>query len=158
MNSVFTLIKSKIPALIHLLIFWIGFSKFIFLLLSKLEITSANIFLAWGMFFIFVGTVTYQIFYATLYYLEPEWAMKYKIVEMDWPWKTNPKQFKKTIFKQILVHVNYLFISKSTVLAFVWSVLCFALFDFHLLPSKLGLQTTAFNLRIFTDFLHLCFQ
>lgn len=102
------LVKSKLPGLAHLLVFWVGFSQFILFLLSRLQITSANTFLLWGMFFIFVGTVSYQLFYALLYHFEPEWAMKYKIVDVDWPWKSDPEGFRRSIFRQISVHVRAL--------------------------------------------------
>jgi hypothetical protein len=106
MENMLNRLISKIPSLIHLLIFWVGFSSLMLSILKEQKIESLNTYLLYGMAFIFVGTTSYQLFYVALYYFEPKWAMKYKINDMEWPWKTNPKRFKKTIFKQILVHVR----------------------------------------------------
>ena len=40
-----------------------------------------------------------NIFYATLYYIQPACFEKYRAVDADWPWKENPKHFRKYLPK-----------------------------------------------------------
>jgi hypothetical protein len=69
------------------------------------RITNSNQYLIWLVIFILVTTLAYQLFYTLLYFLEPESLKIYKANELEWPWKQNPKAFKKNIWKYIIRHV-----------------------------------------------------
>lgn len=101
-------IKKRIPAVVHLLFFFWGSSRFAELIFPPDKVRTGTEYLNRLVVFVLFGTLFYQLLYTLVYVLEPKFLDKYKANELEWPWKQNPKAFKKNIWKYILNHVNLL--------------------------------------------------
>ena len=67
------------------------------------------------------GIVLLNCFYVTLYYFEIPFFEKYKVNDLEWPWKSNPEHFNKIIYGAIYTYLfNYFSFNLYLLLLGLW--------------------------------------
>ena len=93
-----------IPYIAFCIVIYFGFSH----LYRRAFCNTPTIF---SLFFDFISPITFIVFiwsnaaYTFLYYFEIPFFEKYKVNNLEWPWKENPEKWKKGLKKLIFVHL-----------------------------------------------------
>ena len=96
---------SKLLPFTVLCIYWLGTYWGSFWLARFVNVNSVMSILMFGALFYLIGLLTQNFIYLIIYYFEPECLNKYKITDLEWPWKSDPKKFKNNLPKYLLNYV-----------------------------------------------------